>query len=804
MANNPVQIVLNSQNYIRRSDVNPGGSIKDFYQGRNQEFVTHRDQLASQMSDIGHSLTNILPNEIFYAQVELQSDAWAKSHRPVTRVFPSQKYASFSGAHLGTMVVELTPEDVPKISAAIMSAEQTPKIVEKDNKIIEKPTKIRSEVGAIKSIRLYSREDKRKFSADRAIEWLADPRTGCAYYVEVFISPHSLDSRSTDVQKERASRALVAFENGLIALNLPIEVSHISNDLTKSRVYVIKIHPENLGEAQVAALHSSLLSFLDKQAIVRSIILPPILQSATVDGNQIKSPPLPQPHPESSYPVVGIIDSGVANIEGLNAWSSGSSEYPFLGSQDLSHGTFIAGLICAADALNSNLNIDDSRCKFFDLNLHPTAEGAYGNYYPHGFVDFLEQLDTEIPSAKEQGVRVFNMSLAVTSPVRDDGYGLFANMLDEIADKHDIIFILPAGNLDGGTARDEWPTDDTEALAMLAGYRFQGQDRIFQPADSIRALVVGALNPPNKQGQYYPSRYTRRGPGPSLGSKPDLAHIGGRLENNSGLQSLSSSGEGIQSCGTSYAAPLVARTVAAVDHAIEGDISREALTALVIHHAKIPDSLSGKRLNQIKRDFIGAGIPCSVAETLLVEDHEITLIFNGVLVHGHELRFQFAWPSSLVNAEGKCSGKVKLTLVHRPPVDLNYKAEFVRVNLDAYLRQEVIDVNTGESSFKGRLKGDGLKKSEKELVKHGAKWWPVKIFEDTFNKVGNSSQWRLVIDPLCRSEYAFPEEGVPFSVVLTIADATGDAPIFNEMRHQLQTAGTHISDIRTALRQQIR
>lgn len=116
----------------------------------------------------------------------------------------------------------------------------------------------------------------------------------------------------------------------------------------------------------------------------------------------------------------------------------------------------------------------------------------------------------------------------------------------------------------------------------------------------------------------------------------------------------------------------------------------------------------------------------------------------------------------------------------------------------------VIDKNTGEVSFKGRLKGDGAKREEKELVKHGAKWWPIKTFEDNFNEKGNSSQWRLVIDPLCRSNFTFPEEGIPFSAILTINDENEAAPIFNEMRLQLQNEGANIANIRSALRPRVR
>jgi nitrate reductase NapAB chaperone NapD len=198
MANNPVQIVLNSHDYIRRSDINPGGKNKDFYEGRNREFVNHRDHLVNQISAIENSLPNIVFDDVFYAQVELQSEAWAKSHRPVQKVFPVKSNVSFSGNSLGSMIVELTADDLPRIINSISSAEDIPKTALKDNKEVEKPTRVRSEVGAIKSIRLYSDEDKRKFSADTAIRWLSDARTGHSYYVEVFLTLNSVQNRVID------------------------------------------------------------------------------------------------------------------------------------------------------------------------------------------------------------------------------------------------------------------------------------------------------------------------------------------------------------------------------------------------------------------------------------------------------------------------------------------------------------------------------------------------------------------------------------------------------------------------------
>jgi hypothetical protein len=149
---------------------------------------------------------------------------------------------------------------------------------------------------------------------------------------------------------------------------------------------------------------------------------------------------------------------------------------------------------------------------------------------------------------------------------------------------------------------------------------------------------------------------------------------------------------------------------------------------------------------------------------------------------------------------------VQLTTVYRPPIDRDFGAEFVLLNIDTWLRQAVVDPETGEITYENRLKNDHDHGIEKQRVTHGAKWWPVKRFAQTFPKgVGHSSAWRLVLEPLCRAEFALPEdETVPFCTVLTVGDPKGNDGLFNEVRKQLQASGVHVEDIRVALTPQLR
>src|ERR1700722_18192801 len=130
-------------------------------------------------------------------------------------------------------------------------------------------------------------------------------------------------------------------------------------------------------------------------------------------------------------------------------------------------------------------------------------------------------------------------------------------------------------------------------------------------------------------------------------------------------------------------------------------------------------------------------------------------------------------PQSLV-ADGRCSGRARITLVYAPPLDPAFGAEFVRVNLEASLKQRQAELaSDGSIRFTNQIAARYLPKSthlaipEKALIDHGLKWWPTKQYESTFVENGVFSQWRLEVTSLVRAEAQFPAEGVPFAVILT-------------------------------------
>jgi hypothetical protein len=432
--------------------------------------------------------------------------------------------------------------------------------------------------------------------------------------------------------------------------------------------------------------------------------------------------------------------------------------------------------------------------------------GAFASYYPEGLPQFFDEVETAIGETRARhGVRVFNMSLNVLQPAVLDRYGPHAARLDRIAEDNDAILFVSAGNLDHHNLRPEWPSDPTGALATIAAAT---NDGLLTPAESVRNVSIAAVNPPDHPVSipFAPCRFSRRGPGLRAGVKPDLAHVGGsgspQPPLDHALFSITPGGAVMSGCGTSYATPLVAKTAAALDNAIEGDVSRETLIGLLIHRARVPVPLQAKALAPVARHLVGFGVPSSTDQILETDDHEITLVFASRIRRDQQVVFRFAWPRSLVDPGGKCRGAARLTLVSTPPLDPRFGSEFVRINLEASLQQEQPD-----GKWKGRLdplylpSRSEIPVIEAELIEHGLKWSPVKVFAKTMPRgVGASSNWRLAINYLTRSGEEMPDEGVPFTTILTISDPEGAQPVFNELRQSLVALGVQIADIRTAAR----
>ncbi|MGH2666194.1 S8 family peptidase [Flavobacterium sp.] len=822
MANSPVQIVLNTNDFIQALENQRGGGSKDFFAGNDLEFIGHRDNLQKQLNEIKSLQLVSSYSKISYAKVILKQTALAKSHRPTSQVFKSEIARIVGAGDLGELFVELTPESVTKIGNAVSKVETETRY--KQNKITGKdepnPSRLRSEIGAIEDIKPYTASDKRKFSINEGIEWLSKPQSGGSYLVELFSDPPQ--RQDWDLLSSDKLELFKSFFDGLKNISNGLIVSRVIAGKGAAVIFGIKLEKavsapsiqflpspsstNKIGEKKEIDFdvekHSLLMDFLGGHPLVKKIALPPIITqsesgSKISRGSSYGIPPLVE---GVSYPKICVVDGGVSDVYGdwlEDRWNLISSS-----DKDENHGTFIAGLTIMGQSLNGNAICKEvDGCKIIDLDILPIAS-RYDTYFPKPF-QFFSELEAAVQDLKSRtGVRIFNFSMNVDEHASTSGYSLFAQLLDKIAEENDVIFVISAGNTGPVDMRKEWPEDVFEALKILASSR---NDAIKKPAESCRNVSVSALNPPHMDGvvPYALSNYSCRGPGLRVGLKPDFAHIGGsgtrHPEHGHGLLSLDTTGKVVDGCGTSYAAPNVAKTLASLDHSIEGDVSRETLIGLSVHNAVLPEALNDKNLRTVTKHLVGFGIPKGSDEILEGDPSSITLVFANRVINKHKMSFKFSWPSSLMK-DGKCFGYAKLTIVSTPRFDYKYGAEFVRINIDAHLRQLQND-----GHYLGRLKAvytpeEGDSHFEKDQIEHSFKWSPVKVYEKTFRGVGPTTDWSLDVEYLARDGVTIPVEGVPFTAILTISDPNGEKPVFTDMRQMLQSLGVQAVDIKTAAR----
>lgn len=837
----PIQFFLDTRKHIGTIPTKGGGGGKDFFHGRNDEFANHKQSVCASLASIAEEY---LERRLLmgFLKVQVQEEALAKSHRPTWSVFtPGSGFPVVGGGKEGEMHFQCVPNRIARLMEKISSkAEISPRVVWNSNKNAweERASRCRCEVGAIEKVSSFSRADKVDFSVDQALDVMSGTRATGGYTVELF-RPEFLGF------KETAWKVVKQFEDKLLRHGSILARPLIRNRLGRPPIWMLEVDlasneqesgidvhfNEVEGEVYIEPRggvskwkaersgdpvnHRRLLKMLAEEPLVKRVALPLELQSnpANVAGHA-QPVEIPAPRDDHSYPVVGILDGGVAELSNIQKWSVGNNGPVTPEDREYSHGTFIAGLIVAGGNFNDAIRhrLEMQPCKYLDLPIIPRPENWLK--YHRGIPELCEEIDELVKRAKEHsGVRVFNVSFNGVKPRKYLSYSEFAASLDEIALENDILFVVSAGNLSKEEIRPEWPELEEDVHKMLAE-RNSVHEGLAAPADHLLGLTIGAINTPNVAHASVdrPTVYTRRGPGPNGARKPDLSHYGGTPSMdgcNSGLCSLAADGSLRYDCGTSYAAPLVASTLATLNHRLGNKAQRELLMALMVHNAARHESLEKQGLSHVASDFVGYDRPCNAEECMSGNSYEFTLVFSDVIRCGQTLEYEFAWPKLLVGSNGECRGEVCITLAYTPLIDSKYAAECQRVSLDANLQQyhRKINKESGEVEYEWERKLNQIDEynlgqlhhNEKRLLKRGLKWTPIKGYSRRMPRgVGNMSNWKLSLSTLLRDNARMPALEICFALIMTLRDLKRTERVFSEMRSQIINSGARISDMQTA------
>jgi serine protease AprX len=741
----PIKLILPKQGQERA--VPAGGSPPKCFRDVNREY---RERLVNQVSAIRKAVApNISRTGAAPARVKLIAKALAKSHRP-ERVFSQESCPIIGAGQLGELFIKATPEGLDRLAATI-----------------EKNTsdRVKKELSSIETIEPITPPFRRRNIAPLDI-LRRSPRGKRGFVTRVRLFDFGPDERQkmleADFQKTCKHSGISISRGGYTPSS-----------------YTYAAECKDVNE----------IDTLSRIVGVRSITQMPLIR--TLRPKMLNARSLPSDLPQRSqiegdFPVVVVVDSGINDkLPELEGWVVGreSSVAPQYLNTD--HGTFVAGLICWGAQLNPHLDdINQSPCGVFDLQVLPNSDPNRGDTEQLTEAVFLEDLEDALKQYANQ-YRVWNLSLSTAQVCSLDEFSPLAEQLDNLQEKYNVSFVVAAGNYESVPLLD-YPR--TEAQLDLG--------RITSPADSVLGVTVGAIShldyAKNGPKQNHPSAFSRHGSGPNHIIKPDLVHFGGtcstNLSHQAGVSSIGGTGI-VEDLGTSFATPLVSCSLAQIYHHITPTPSPVLARALLTHHAR--DPRTGGRVPDGEETFFGFGRPAPAPYCLECTPHTSTLVFEDTLRAGWYLEWDdFPYPPSL-RRNGHYFGEIWMTVAFAPARGARWGSEYCEAHIDAHfgVYDDHINRKTGEVTrkFRGLVppehKNPGLL-YESYQVEKLRKWAPVRTYHGDLGEKGERGQrWRLKVQLLTRhgieDQDTFRPQ--PFSLIISIADPTKTAPVYDEM-----------------------
>jgi len=717
----------------------------------------YRASLSSQVSAIRTAIgPQIKRAGAAPVRVKLISKAAAKSHRP-EHLFSRNSCPIVGGGSLGELFVKATPEGLDRLEGII-----------NDNTSAQ----LIKELSCIEMIEPVTPAYRRS-GLDAADVLRRSPRGKHGFITRVGLFNFGADDNQPKIVDD--------FET--TCRKRDITVSGNQAYSPSSFTYAIECRTVDDVEA------------LSRVVGVRSISPMPLIR--TIRPQMFGAKPLPTlptvTDVTGDFPVVVVVDSGISDqIPGLASWVVDRDSQVAPAYRNTDHGSFVAGLICWGSQLNPTIaGLDASPCGVFDLQVIPNDDPAKGDTLPLLESEFLESL-TDALQQHANKYKVWNLSLGTNSVCSLDSFSTLAEELDNLQERYQVSFVISAGNYDTLPLLD-FPRTGVQVQA----------GRITTPADSVLGITVGSVSHVDYKSkgpkEHYPSAFSRHGAGPNYVIKPDLIHYGGSCSTDgshvSGIRSVNGTGSA-ENLGTSFATPLVARTLAQIYHQVTPTPSPVLARALLTHHARDPRT-SG-RVPDGEENFFGFGLPAPVPYCLECTPYTATLVFDDVLRPGYFLEWDdFPYPSSL-KRNGKYFGEVWMTVAFAPTRGARWGTEYCETHIDAHFGVYREERSRETKMVKPKLKFVGLvppeHKNAGELyesyqVERLRKWAPVRTYYGNMNGGERGERWRMKLQLLTRhgieTEEAFKPQ--PFSLIVTISDPEKKAKVYDEMAQIVRT-----------------
>jgi subtilisin family serine protease len=345
--------------------------------------------------------------------------------------------------------------------------------------------------------------------------------------------------------------------------------------------------------------------------------------------------------PAPNAPKVCIIDSGIQEKHPLlrpaiaaddsQSWVPNETELTADFVKNGGHGTRVAGAVLYPNLVPTsgqqqavcwlqNARVLDKDCRLPKSLFPPTLISNIVKFYQG-----------------ERGSRIFNHSIAGSTPCRTQYMSAWAAEIDNLSWQHDILFIVAAGNLPIDSSLSNSRISIRDRLQQgktYPDYLLSDSCRVPNPAQSFQALTVGSvslqtfrdLSRQSIAQQDYPSSFSCTGLGMWDAIKPEVVEYGGDLVSDGGTQpnltyppevcpdlvrsTLNGGPMSARDCiRTSYAAPKVAHLAACLAAELPNE-SCLLYRALIVQSARFPSWVETTNFDLYHAiRLLGYGIP---------------------------------------------------------------------------------------------------------------------------------------------------------------------------------------------------